>query len=291
MEKIYIYPSCSRVSGYSRGIIQDFNLSKYTFVPIWIISLFEKKNYITIKEFGENLKKYGEESQLDFYLNFLIENEIVYKTNKDIKFQENSLVFESPSIFTNSIIIYKDFNFEKLRNLISELEDFGCENVQIYFSEIENITVFSDILSIFDDSIVQCIEIITNYSFIFYNLDEIIKLFSDNKRLFTLHLTKAPEDKKIFVDVFHIKYIIFSTENFNFKQCGEVHPLFFKNNLPFFTESQQHNTCLNRKICIDVEGNIKNCPNMQENYGNIADTTLAEAIEKQGFKDYWYICK
>ena len=30
---------------------------------------------------------------------------------------------------------------------------------------------------------------------------------------------------------------------------------------------------------------------MTKNYGNIRDTTLREAIEKQGFKDVWYIHK
>ena len=34
------------------------------------------------------------------------------------------------------------------------------------------------------------------------------------------------------------------------------------------------NTCLNRKICIDAEGNIKNYPAMAKSYGNIKDTTL-----------------
>ena len=58
-----------------------------------------------------------------------------------------------------------------------------------------------------------------------------------------------------------------------------------------FYESQCHNTCLNRKVCIDAEGNIKNCPAMAKSYGNIRDTTLEEAINKPGFKDLWFICK
>ena len=65
----------------------------------------------------------------------------------------------------------------------------------------------------------------------------------------------------------------------------------FVNNLPFFTEAQHHNTCLNRKICIDENGDIRNCPAMKKSYGNIRDTTLKEAIEKPGFKDCWTICK
>src|SRR5690606_41800509 len=52
-----------------------------------------------------------------------------------------------------------------------------------------------------------------------------------------------------------------------------------------------HNSCLNRKISIDAEGNIKNCPSMSESFGNVQDTSLLEAIEKPGFKKYWNITK
>jgi len=52
-----------------------------------------------------------------------------------------------------------------------------------------------------------------------------------------------------------------------------------------------HNSCLNRTVSIDTKGNIKNCPSMTENFGNIRDTTLMEALEKPGFKKYWNITK
>ncbi|MBX9448398.1 MAG: hypothetical protein KL787_01185 [Taibaiella sp.] len=55
--------------------------------------------------------------------------------------------------------------------------------------------------------------------------------------------------------------------------------------------SLRHNTCLNRKIAVDAEGNIRNCPSMKERYGNIRDTTLAQALMKPGFKKYWSITK
>ena len=87
------------------------------------------------------------------------------------------------------------------------------------------------------------------------------------------------------------KNISFLTENFSLSNCGIIDKKYFVNNLPFFTEAQHHNTCLNRKICIDENGDIKNCPAMKQSYGNIRTTTLKEAIEKPGFKDCWTISK
>jgi SPASM domain peptide maturase of grasp-with-spasm system len=86
--------------------------------------------------------------------------------------------------------------------------------------------------------------------------------------------------------------IISTQESINSSaSCGVVHPAYFTMNIPHYTESLAHNTCLNRKISIDIEGNIKNCPSMKESFGNIKDTTLEEAINKPGFKKYWNITK
>ncbi|RYE54501.1 MAG: grasp-with-spasm system SPASM domain peptide maturase [Sphingobacteriales bacterium] len=75
------------------------------------------------------------------------------------------------------------------------------------------------------------------------------------------------------------------------KCCGIVDPDFFQSNIPHYTESLSHNTCLNRKISIDIEGNIRNCPSMLKSFGNVNDTTLHDAINKPGFKSNWNITK
>lgn len=58
-----------------------------------------------------------------------------------------------------------------------------------------------------------------------------------------------------------------------------------------YTESVNHNSCLNGKISVDSNGNIKNCPSTSELFGNIKSNTLAEAIEMPGFRKYWDISK
>jgi len=77
----------------------------------------------------------------------------------------------------------------------------------------------------------------------------------------------------------------------NVAHCGAIHHSYFSPTVPTFTESLAHNSCLNRKIAIDAGGAIRNCPSLPETYGHIRDTTLAEAVEKPGFKKYWNITK
>ena len=90
-----------------------------------------------------------------------------------------------------------------------------------------------------------------------------------------------------------VSNFLFVEENINEENSckGYISKQYFSIDTKLFVESQLHNTCLNRKICIDADGEIKNCPSMKRSFGNIKDTTLKEAIEKPGFKELWFICK
>jgi len=62
-------------------------------------------------------------------------------------------------------------------------------------------------------------------------------------------------------------------------------------NMDFYSECINFNSCLNRKISIDAQGNIKNCPSCTQSFGNIKDTTLKQALEHPDFKKFWSITK
>jgi len=95
--------------------------------------------------------------------------------------------------------------------------------------------------------------------------------------------------KNYLQDLSTVQFVSYNYTNKNY--CGAIKTEFFSPNQPHFTESQHYNTCLNRKICIDVNGEIKNCPAMSRSFGNIKDSTLEEALNKPGFKDLWGIRK
>ena len=55
--------------------------------------------------------------------------------------------------------------------------------------------------------------------------------------------------------------------------------------------SQSHNSCLFKKLHIQLDGSLKNCPSMKESFGNIQDITLIEVLEEPSFKKYWNVHK
>jgi SPASM domain peptide maturase of grasp-with-spasm system len=75
------------------------------------------------------------------------------------------------------------------------------------------------------------------------------------------------------------------------KYCGVVSPWYFVSKTETFCESLNFNSCLNRKISVDKNGEIKNCPSMLKSYGNITETNLIDVIENTDFKIIWEIKK
>jgi SPASM domain peptide maturase of grasp-with-spasm system len=82
-----------------------------------------------------------------------------------------------------------------------------------------------------------------------------------------------------------------STLSFSQKSCGVINESYFTVNYEHFIESQKFNTCLNRKISIDISGNIKNCPSMLHSFGNISNTKISSVLDNEEFLKYWKISK
>lgn len=93
-----------------------------------------------------------------------------------------------------------------------------------------------------------------------------------------------PKDKYKFT-------LTFAKEQIKLNSCGKVDLKYFNVNLRKVLEAINHNSCLHKKISIDKDGNIKNCPSMHQSFGNIKNTTLEEALHHRDFKKYWNLTK
>lgn len=121
-----------------------------------------------------------------------------------------------------------------------------------------------------------------------YYQDYEIEPFQSYKRVIGLKFNSSPKDE---VYTSTSLQIIFGTSKFNNRLCGQVSKHYFSFNRYHIELAKHKNSCLFKKIYISKEGNIKNCPSMSENFGNIKDTTLAETFEKPDIKKYWNIKK
>lgn len=256
----------------------------YYYIPnsLYMI-LFEKIiDYPQLK-----LKYKRNEVTISEYIAFLDSNELLlWDNNINILalFKHFDFNYLCPSKIENVIVSEGD-NIDNLRNVLSQLLSLDVQNLEIRLKNTNTIYLIEDILM--HSKVINLEIIIDNEKFF--------------KEIQTCFWDMNPRIRKVTIfnsEKFSIQkssntgcQIITFPDLLTNESCGCINPFYFYVNIPHFTESQLHNTCLNRKICIDSDGYIKNCPSMKHHYGHISDTTLAEAIEKPGFKDCWSIKK
>jgi SPASM domain peptide maturase of grasp-with-spasm system len=86
-------------------------------------------------------------------------------------------------------------------------------------------------------------------------------------------------------------FIFLKQRNIDCNSCGKIDHNYFTVNSAFYRESLAFNSCLNKKISLDENGNIKNCPSMSAGYGSIKEVKLIDVIENKSFNRFWNITK
>tara|TARA_R110000823_G_scaffold11973_8_gene40317 strand:- start:276 stop:1301 length:1026 start_codon:yes stop_codon:yes gene_type:complete len=265
--------------------------NKYFFIPNGLYDIIEKYNGSTI----ENIKKdynYQYDEIIEEYFDFLIENKLVFLNSNPSLFPKINLQWSSPSKITNAIIDLDKITHNYI-NLVAQLEVLKCSYLQIRFFNVIGINTINEIVEYLNNqkSRIISIDFIIPYyeNFILEEFNSIIK---QNSRIHSIIIYNSPFDKSYKPLNGEMGYLILLERNIlNEKHCGIINTEYFYSNIKLFSESQHHNTCLNRKISIDKDGNIKNCPSMPQSFGNIKDTTLEEALNHPDFKKYWNVNK
>lgn len=293
IEIFSLFGNCLPVKGSKRSVICDLYRNRIETIPN---SLFD----ILTKDYGKSFQElsdlYGIENEIVLaeYFDWLIKEEFGFGCENIDEFNAFPKIddgWDVPFPITNAIIdLNENTNFDML-SCILQLDKLGVPHLQIRSFALKPLDYFSDLFNHIEKSRIKTIDIITPFNI---NIPEenIIKFCNSFLRVNSLLFYSSPFEKidnTLHGGLTTITYTKYKLTNES--HCGFIHSDFFSINMDNFTESQKHNTCLNRKISIHANGEIKNCPSMAKSYGNIKNTTLQEALEKQGFKDVWFINK
>ncbi|MEI6766231.1 MAG: grasp-with-spasm system SPASM domain peptide maturase [Bacteroidota bacterium] len=269
--------NCVITKGFTKSTIYDLQYRNF----FWISQPLEK---CIADKLPENELMY-EDSEI---LQCLYENKLIVAFPKEIElnFPKYCYDYYSPVKIQNAVIEISSSRFDKLRTLVLQLNELGCRNLEIrVYQKCDEQKLIAFLITINDTSI-ESIDLYLPFHPEIATFVSNIHHKSVRYRICCVH--SVPEGTTIDKN----NYGIFTNEILEKRiSCGNISPFYFKVNPDLFTESQHYNTCLNRKVCIDVNGEIKNCPAMSRSFGNIKDTTIAEAIAKPGFKDLWSIRK
>ena len=285
-----LFAPCIPVLGVRRSVIADLNRHQLFYIPNKLYQILTRGNNRT---WSDLMEKYGDDNleALTSYFDFLLQNELVFPFNKEelAHFPSLSLQWDFPSDCNNAILdIGHPSNYD-MADAIVKLDEISYFHLQIrLLCEVDQ-TYLEKLLELTNNTSIRSVQLMMNYC---QAIDEqLYTLFEKYWKLVKVEMFGTPENRSIPLKGNQALIVYYADKVLAPENCGVVSTDYFCIEMKHFTESQHHNTCLNRKICIDANGNIKNCPAMAKSFGNIKDTTLEEAINKPGFKDLWYICK
>lgn len=290
MEPVFVlYSCCIPVKGAKRSTVCDIQRSKYYFIPNALYTILTSTPGLSIEKVKDEFGiEHGD--TIDEYFKFLTENELGFFTTEPDRFPPISMEWHHPSEITNAIIDISGTSNHPYEKIFRHLDELGCAAVQLRFYDHVNVVLLDEVLAYTDTSRIRAIELLLPYSEE-YSFETIEKLCQAHTRItyFVLHSAGIAHSRyynSLKLMVTHLVDKITDATH-----CGIIHPGYFTTNISLFTESQSFNSCLNRKISIDAEGKIKQCPSMKKDFGNILERDLKDAINLSGFKDAWYINK
>lgn len=288
---ILLFENCQLTKGYGRTLLVDFQRDQMEFLDNEIYDIFISKS--RKHPIGEILDEYDDNKRAIIleYIDFLLANEYAFFVDKDEIdfFPILNLTWENPAIITNCLIDFDSppITLKPYINLISDLDSLGCENVQIrdYFGlPIEFLKSF---LSFFNNTIIYRIELILKFN---GNLEDYKELLHEFPRVNELIIHSAQIESNLPTDTTQrasvTKQIIIDSNC-----CGVISPKYLNLELHHFLESKSYNSCLNRKISVDSDGNIKNCPSLKTSYGSIFTTNIKEVLAQKEFSKVWNLRK
>ena len=287
MKYFNLYSNILTTKGVTRTLISDLQRNVSELIPLEFFDVLElfKTNSI-----DDVFSQYDNESHvvLKEYLEFLLEKELGFITldSWDTNFLPLDYNYEDYNILSD---LYIEINkIEQLTVIKESIVNLAIRHLVIY--SVSNLFV-DELLSIdklFSNTPIESIQIFSpfhkeiNNAFLNHINNETSRIYNI---VFYNCNAKPLELKKYRFSTF------FTKENIDILSCGKVDLKYFNTNLPKVLEAFNFNSCLYKKIGIEIDGNIRNCPAMPQSFGNIKDSTLEKALKHKDFRKYWNLTK
>jgi len=289
-------PHVILTKGQSRSLLCDIDKNSFHLIPDALYKILsDNNNGFIINELIEKYEKEydsqkGQKDILSDYFDYLVGSDLLIFTDFPEYYMKINLEWDYPGKISNAIIDIEEDGGHVFK-FLSELADFGCKFIQIRVYKKQPNELFLSIFKFIEGSIVEALELYIPFA----SPDDIetyIEWIKIYPRIRTIVIFNSSDNSIVYKRMAGFGQVVtVKCEITNKFSCGNINYHYFIPNINTISESLNHNSCLNRKISIDADGNIKNCPSMAQSFGNIRDTTLQEALDHPEFKKYWNVTK
>ncbi|MFN1217288.1 grasp-with-spasm system SPASM domain peptide maturase [Chryseobacterium kwangjuense] len=288
MKYFNLFSNVVITKGAGRILVSDLQRNVSELYPL---ELHELVNDLKNHSIEDILNQYDEESRpaVQEYLDVLLQKEYGFITENDWdqNFPPMDYKYEEPSSIADIFIELSDISL--LKKIKDSVENLRVKHLVIYSQKAFTAEDFIKTDKMFATSVLCGIDIFSPFH------EDVDRLFINSihqhvERIFNLTFYSCSKSPFKVKDEFRFT-VQFTKEPLRISSCGKVDLKYFNTNLSKVSEAMDHNSCLHKKMGIDLQGNIKNCPLMGESFGNINDISLEEALARPEFKKYWNITK
>jgi SPASM domain peptide maturase of grasp-with-spasm system len=273
-----LFSNCILVEGAKRSTICDLQRNEVHFVPNSFVSAHKSQAIYTDTVLSD---------EMSMCVAYLAENDLGHFIEDEEVFPDLDLKYEFPGHASHAIVeISKRSDYNYL-NVFSSLSDVGVKFVELWISEYIEPNVLCLILDSLKTTRIINVTLYLKFSDYWTN-SKVTELFINYQRISFITLFASFKDS--IENILGHKFIHAQGE-LGSKQCGKIHSNCFSCNIKTFSESQRFNTCLNGKVSITDDGFIKNCPSLNETFGNISDNMLDKTVRSVSFQKLWRINK
>lgn len=287
-----LHANCIPVKGKYRSIICDLSLERYRIIPNELTGIL---NLLKMKSVNDVKKQFNHEMDMGIekYIDLLAVEGWGHWTDEPANFTDLNMEWDSPFKIQNCIIDVSNFDvsLNRIEKFINQLSKYFCEAAQIRFFCKITLEQLQQVVGLVNHSTIRFLELYIEYT---NELDEkiLLKFSSQNLKLRSIIAYNAPFEKTVNLNEMEQGSLCFVSKKIDSEtHCGIVDAKIFNLNISAFIESNSFNSCLNRKISLDKNGFLKNCPSMESNFGSIETTTIQDVLENPIFINLWGITK
>jgi len=293
-----LYSNCKIVEGYNKAAIYDLQREKMYHIPKDMYQVIVQNEGQKISDIYKSFEKSNWEI-IDEYFSFLIERDLILlleSASDFCDFPDINFSFEDPFTLNTAIIAFENSkNWKKTTfKIINNLKSVNCKNIQLRTNSTFDIDSFLELISIFTE-----IHFFTSLSLIVDS--SILPLLMEKKIIRTPILNfimyfgekdiVSPELSEKVLKDYQVKIIYYENNDFPRFNNNEIRLSCFTPNIQTFSESQKNNIYYNKKVFIDINGDIYQSPYTHKIRGNIFESNLLSLVNTESFKEYWKITK
>jgi SPASM domain peptide maturase of grasp-with-spasm system len=282
-----LYACCFPVKGYQRSIICDTQRNDFIFIPNSLYEILTECKGLNLQQtYNRYEGEYNQE--IDEYFAFLVEKEYGFFTDTPSLFPDIDLTFKNYALVNNAIVDIGERPAYDIQKVIRVLDDMFCEALQIRFPEQVSLPLLQSIAAMLEGSGFTTIEIVIFHGYLF-TPEQIAALVRKHLRITSVLLFNSTEEKVFDEAGRLITFSAAAVDSVN--DCGCVSPYYFSTHLRHIAEARSFNTCLHRKLAIDINGKVKNCPSIQHDFGYFDADKILNIIKMTAFRELWEMNK